>query len=388
MIRMLRVMIVLSIVFLVVSGGEHAASETRKSGVPSLAPLGKVPVPADNKITPAKVKLGKLLYFDPRLSGDMSLSCADCHAPDKGWQDNQAICRGYPGTEHWRNCQTVINSAYYAKFFWAGSTTSLEKQAKGAASGAVAGNGEADMMEERLAQVPQYVKMFKEAFGTERPMLRDAWRAISSFERTLVQNGTNEWGSTPFDEYLKGNKDALTDQQKMGLELFKGKAGCIQCHNGHFLTDEKYYNLGVPENEIFAESSLHQITFRFEQYAKGVTEPIYRKVKTDLGLYYRMKDKESMGKFRTPTLRYLEYTLPYMHNGVFFTLEEVIDFYDKGGGEDAIKRNFGFSTKTKLLKPLNLTDEEKTALVALLESMSGKEILMDPPELPKNGPVK
>lgn len=356
----------------------QAATGDSSEAFPRLAALGPPPVPLDNKITPAKVALGKILYFDVRLGGDMSTSCADCHQPRSGWSDGQPICRGYPGTEHWRNCQTVVNSAYYTKLFWGGSSTSLEAQAPSAARGAVAGNGENDMMEERLAQVPQYVEMFREAFGTERPLIRDAWRAIASFERTLVQR------DTPFDEYMKGDKQALTQKQIRGMELFEGKAGCIRCHNGAFLTDEKYYNLGVPQPPEFEESYLHQITFRFEQYAKGVPEDVYRRTVTDLGLYYRMKEdsRESMGKFRTPTLRYLVYSMPYMHNGYFYTLEEVIDFYDEGGGDDPILDNFGFTTKTTLLKPLGLSNEEKEALVAFLESLTGGEILMSTPIVP------
>lgn len=349
---------------------------------PPLAALGPPPEPADNPTTKAKADLGKLLYFDSRLSGDASISCASCHDPKYGWSDGADICRGYPGSIHWRNCQTIVNTAYYSKLFWAGSSTSLEAQAPSAARGAVAGNGERDMMEERLRQIPLYIEMFNEAFGTERPELPDAWRAIAAFERTLTQR------DTPFDRHMKGDKKALSRKAKQGLALFKGKAGCIQCHNGAFVTDEKYYNLGVPDNERFAEEALLQITFRFEQYAKGVPEEIYRKTKTDLGLYYRMKRKEDMGKFRTSTLRYLTYTPPYMHNGAFYTLEEVIDFYNEGGGEDQIEKAFGHSTKTELLKPLNLTEQEKAALLAFLESLTGEEITMQRPDLPEYGVIQ
>jgi cytochrome c peroxidase len=355
---------------------------TGKEKFPPLGPLGPVPTPADNLTTPAKVELGKMLFFDTRLSGDASLACASCHVPEVGWQDGSDICRGYPGTKHWRNCQSVINSAYYNKLFWAGSSRSLESQAESAARGAVAGNGERDMMEARLHQIPEYIKRFKEVFGTSLPQLKDAWRAIAAFERTLVQR------NTPFDRFMKGDKEALSAKAKEGLALFKGKAECIQCHNGPFFTDEKYHNLGVPENPTFQNDIQHQITFRFEQYAKGVSEDIYRTVKTDLGLFYRMKRKEDMGKFRTPTLRYLAFTPPYMHNGVFWGLEEVIDFYDQGGGEDVIKAQFGFSTKTDKLKPLNLTDKEKEALLAFLESLSGEEITMKPPKLPEYAVMK
>ncbi len=359
---------------------------------PPLAALGPPPINLDNpqsvdkdgfpRKDDPKVLLGKMLYFDPRLSGDVSISCADCHNPTMGWTEGQALCRGYPGTVHWRNCQTVLNSAYYSKLFWGGSSTSLESQAPSAAKGAVAGNGEDDMMEERLAQIPEYIKRFKEAFGTGLPQISDAWKAIAAFERTITQV------DTPFDRYMKGDKSALSEKAKHGLELFQGKANCIQCHNGPFITNEKYYNLGVPENSEFEEDPLRQITFRFEQYAKGVPENIYRTTKTDLGLYYRMKRKEDMGKFRTPTLRYLVYTPPYMHNGVFFTLEEVMDFYNKGGGDDPIKKQYGFSTKTKRLKPLNLTEGEKEALIAFMESLSGEEIIVKVPKLPEYAVMK
>lgn len=343
-----------------------------------LGALGPPPIPLDNKLTPEKIALGKLLFFDPRLSGDGTVSCATCHDPKKGWQDNERICTGYPGTVHIRNCQTVINAAYYQKLFWAGAATSLESQAKMAASGAIAGNGEGDMMPERLAQVPQYEEMFRRAFGTLRPMLGDAWRAISAFERTLVQR------DTPFDRYMKGDENALGAQEKAGLKIFKGKGRCITCHNGPFFTDQKYYNMGTPPTTELQTSHLHQISFRFAHYAKGVPEDVYRKVKTDLGLYFRRKANMDMGKFRTPTLRYLKYTAPYMHNGSLATLADVIEFYNRGGDADPILGNFGFPTKSNLVQPLGLNASEKKALEAFLLSLSGKEIIVEPPTLPKD----
>jgi len=353
--------------------------EKESMDVPALAPLPPPPIPADNPQNPAKIELGKLLFFDARVGGDVSTACSDCHSPSIGWQDGADICRGYPGTSHWRNCQTIVNSAYFDKLFWAGAARSLENQAPSAARGGVAGNGERDLMEERLRQIPKYVELFKEAFGEGEPLMSDAWRAIAAFERTLVQR------DTPFDKYMLGDKSALSEDAVKGMALFKGKAGCIKCHNGALLTDQKYYNLGVPENSVFEEDALKQITFRFEQYAKGVHEDIYRKVKTDLGLYYRSKRKADMGKFRTPTLRYLTYTPPYMHNGAFWSLDEVIDFYNEGGGADQIEKGFGLATKTNLIKPLGLTDEEKAHLLAFLESLSGDEIVMDIPALPPYG---
>lgn len=349
---------------------------------PPLAPIGPVPVPPDNPITPEKVELGKLLYFDPKLSGDMSLSCASCHEPDQGWAFADSICRGYPGAVHWRNCQTTVNSAYYGKLFWQGSSKSVEAQARGAAKGGVAGNGEDDVMEERLRQTPAYRKMFRLVFGDTEPLLMNAWRAIGTFER-----GALSQTDTPLDRYLKGDKKALSAEAIKGMELFNGKANCIECHNGALLTDEKYYNVGVPRAVEWTESGLHQITFRFELYAKGSSQKMYRTYKDDPGLYYTTKKKSDIGKFRTPSLRYVKYTAPYMHNGTFFTLEEVIDFYNQGGGDNEFTDGtHGIRSKTSIMKPLNLTDAEKAALIAFLEELSGDEIKIGDVVLPEMAP--
>ena len=348
---------------------------------PPLAALGLPPIPADNKQTPEKIELGKLLFFDSRIGGDASVSCADCHEPKQGWGFNDSLSRGYPGVIHWRNSQTVINSAYLNKLFWAGSSKSLESQAPSAALGAISGNGERDMVEARLAFIPEYVKRFNAVFGDDWPKVNNTWKAIAAFERTLIVN------DTPFDKYMSGDKAALSEQQVRGLALFEGKANCIECHNGPLLTDQKYYNLGVPRAPEWLDNGMAQVTFRYEQYAKGVTEELYRKVKDDLGLYYRTKQKADMGKFRTAPLRYTAYTAPFMHNGAFFDFDEIVDFYNDGGGENEFTDGTLARAKTPLLKPLNLTDGEKEDLVAFLESLSGEEIKMTTPKLPEYAPL-
>ena len=341
-----------------------------------LAPLGDPPSPPDNPTTPEKVELGKLLFFDGRLSGNAAMPCSACHLPDAGWDFPEKISLGYPGTTHWRNSQTVINSAYYNKLFWAGSSKSLEAQARSAARGGVAGNGEDDMMEARLAFVPEYRKRFKAVFGDKWPRVRNAYRAIAAFERTLVQT------DTPFDKYMRGDDKALNKAQKRGLKLFTGKAGCAQCHNGALLTNQKYYNLGVPPYDGWETDAMAQITFRFELYAKGLSEAKYRKYKDDPGLHFRTKQLADLGKFRVPSLRYTKYTAPYMHNGMIATLADVVEFYNKGGGTNEFA-----ATKTKLLKPLKLSKREKADLVAFIESLSGPRIEMEAPELPPSEPL-
>ncbi|WP_456417968.1 cytochrome-c peroxidase [Thiolapillus sp.] len=363
------------------ASGKAMAARTAQSGPPPLAPLGPPPIPPDNKQTPAKIELGKILFFDPRIGGDASTGCSTCHEPDQGWAWAEDFSRGYPGTVHWRNSQTIINSAYYGRLFWAGSVPSLEKQAPSAAKGGVAGNGENDIMESRLALIPGYRKRFKEVFGTEWPLIGDAWRAIAAFERTLVQR------DTPLDKYLLGDESALTEEQLRGMALFNGKAGCIQCHNGELASDQDYHNIGVPPNKRWEEDGLAQVTFRFELYAKGMTEEGYRTTKADPGFYFRGKNKWDKGKFRTPSLRYTAYTAPYMHNGVFYTMEEVVDFYNRGGFDEEGRTTAYPENKSKLIKPLGLTDEEKEDLVAFLEAFSGEEILMEKPPMPDYAPL-
>ncbi len=334
---------------------------------PELSPLGPVPEPPDNPTTPAKVELGTHLYFDSRLSGDLAISCASCHFPSLGWGDGGEISTGYPGSQHWRNSQTIINAAYYSKLFWGGESPSLERQANSAITGNLAGNGDPIMIEERLAQIPEYVEMFRDAFGTGRPTYEHVLKAIAAFERTLVDP------DTPLDRFLHGNRKALTDAQVRGLELFTGKANCIRCHSGALLSDQDYHNIGVPPNPLFETSVMHQIAMRYQHFSRGVSEELYRSADRDLGLYYTTKREADKGRFRTPSLRYTVYTGPYMHNGVFATLEAVVDFYDRGGGDDP-----GMSS---LVQPLNLSDQEKRDLVEFLRSLSGEEIIVEQPDL-------
>lgn len=344
---------------------------------PALAPLGEVPTPADNPTTEEKVALGKQLFFDGRLGGDTSTPCSACHNPALGWDFPSDLSLGYPGTVHWRNSQTIVNSAYYQKLFWAGSSKSLEGQAKSAAKGGVAGNGEDDIMEARLALVPEYVEQFNTIFGDNYPKVSNAWKAIAAFERTLVQR------DTPLDNYLLGDKTALTEQQLKGKALFEGKAKCISCHNGALASDQKNYNVGVPTNLRWENDPMAQITFRYELYAKGSNEKMYRNTKADPGVYFRGKRKEMKGMFRTPSLRYTKFTAPYMHNGTINTLADVVDFYDHGGvAKDG--RTTGFpQTKSPLITPLGLTGEEKTDLLAFLDAFTGEKLMMAYPEIPK-----
>ncbi|WP_275097201.1 cytochrome c peroxidase [Sedimenticola hydrogenitrophicus] len=345
-------------------------------GLPPITHLPPPPVPPDNPMTVEKVELGRKLFFDGRLSGNTRSSCFVCHSPQLGWGDGGGISRGYPGTRHWRNAQTILNSAYYNKIFWDGSVVSLEGQAHAAATGAVGGNVDEAMAEMRLRFVPEYVEAFRQVFGLKQPRVTYAWRAIAAFERTLVSNPKN----VPYDRYIAGDEQALTASALRGMKLFHGKANCIQCHNSPLASDQKFYALGVPEHELVQSDPLAQITHRFEQYAKGASLDMYRKADVDHGLYYVTKNPVDKGKFRTPSLRELKYTGPYMHNGGFSTLEEVVAFYNQGGGQHP--------NKSPLIKPLQISAEEQADLVAFLEALSSDEpIVTAVPAMPDYAPL-
>jgi cytochrome c peroxidase len=337
----------------------------------AITALPTPPEPKDNPTTGPKVALGRLLYFDPRMSADGATSCNTCHPAHTGYTARTAISMGGTGTSHWRNASTLYNVAYFEKFNWDGARGSIEDQNDGAWSGAVAGNVDADLAEERLAQVPEYRTRFKAVFGEEYPTWANALRAVAAYQRTL--NSKN----VPFDAFLKGDDKAVNDAARRGHKLFVGKANCVQCHDGALLSDDRYHNLGVPASPDFLNSPNKQITFRFEQASNGVPRSLYESARDDLGLYYVTKRVGDIGKFRTASLRELKHTAPYMHNGIFKTLAEVIDFYEQGGGKHP--------NKSPLLKPLGMSKEEKADLLAFLESLSGDPLTDKPPQLPPYG---
>ena len=338
-----------------------------------LGALPPMPIPEDNPMTEANIALGKHLFFDARLSGDGSIGCVDCHDPKLGWGDGADLSRGYPGTMHWRNSQTVVNSGYLTKgWFWTSSAATMEAQAHSAISGALAGNLKRVLAEERMKQIPEYVRLFKEVWG-RAPNYDQALASIAAYERTIVSD------DSPFDRYMRGEEGALSEAALRGKALFEGKANCIACHEGPLLTDQAFYNLGTPPNPAFKEEPQRQIAFRERMRSSGFEEKDFLHLDRDPGRYRKTKDRADIGTFRTPPLRYLAFTAPYMHNGVFFDLREVVEFYNKGGEDEP------FGTKTEKIKPLGLTDAEMGDLVAFLDSLSGTEIVVERPKSPPYG---
>jgi cytochrome c peroxidase len=330
------------------------------------APLPPPPSPEGNPVTPEKAELGKKLFFDRRLSGDGTMNCATCHDPESGYSDGLAISLSYPTTRNWRNSPGLINSAYRKTLFWDGRSASLEEQALFPMMSPFEMNRNLDYVEEVLKTVPEYVEAVQKIFGGEITRQRVAM-AIAAFERTLVSR------DTPMDRHLRGEKDAMTPKQRAGYGLFVGKAGCTACHGGENLTDERFHNLGVPEDPKAKEDPRVLATARFVGKVSGFAE--YRNLSEDPGRYLVTKAPADWKAFVTPPLREVARTAPYMHNGSLASLDEVIDFFDRGGGADP--------KKSPLLKPLGLSKEEKEALKEFLAGgLSGPATPFTPPKVP------
>ncbi len=349
---LLRLCVMVALIFLMVS----------PTFAGSLEPFKSVPVPEQNPQTPEKIALGKKLFFDRRLSGDGTMSCATCHDPEKAFTDGQDISLSYPTTKNWRNSPTLVNVAFQKYLFHDGRALTLEEQALFPMMSAFEMNRNLDFVEEVIRSVPEYVESMQKVFGGEPTRERIAM-AIASFERTILSV------NTPLDRYLKGEKNALSDGAQKGLALFTGKGKCAECHDGVNLCDDKFYALNVPENPVLADSRV-AITRRF--VAKVYHYDDFRNLTEDPGRYLITKEKKDWKAFRTPTLREIARTGPYMHNGVFQTLDEVIDFFDRGGGKG-----------NTALQPLRLTDAEKKYLKTFLEeALAGEPAAFDYPKVP------
>jgi len=311
-------------------------------GVPDIGPLPTVvPIPSTNLNYRAKVELGKQLYFDGRLSKNGQVSCAFCHNPFTGFADPRQTSIGVGGGVGGRQAPTVFNSAFNDTQFWDGRADSLEEQAIAPIQNPIEMGETHENVVKKLAKIQGYRQQFRAVFGAD-VNLQGIAEAIAAYERTVIST------NSAFDKYVLGEKQAMTDSAVRGMALFRSKARCILCHNGPNFTDDQFYNLGVPQ-----------------------VGPL----KEDPGRYNVTHLERDRGAFRTPTLRSITETAPYMHDGAFKTLEEVIDFLDKGGGVNA-----GLAPQ---IKPLTLTAEEKADLLAFLKALSGEPLKVTVPKLPK-----
>ena len=330
-------------------------------------PLGLpvVPVPSDNPQNLAKIILGKRLFADKRFSADSSISCATCHDPEKAFIDRLPIAEGIKKQKGTRNTPTVINAVYYTTQFWDGRANSLEEQAKGPFLNPVEhGLKNFKPIIETIRKDQEYTALFKKAFGIrpDKISIDHVVRAIASFERTIIS------GNSPFDQYMYGGqKDAMSKAAIRGLKIFRTKARCQDCHtigqSSSIFTDNKFHNLGVGFSKI--ESSLIEIVEKVrEAKSKGFElEKVLKKEEiSELGRFAVTLNIEDIGRFKTPTLRNVAVTAPYMHDGSIETLEEVIELYNQGG-EDNPMLDSG-------IRPLNLTEQEKADLLEFLKALT------------------
>ncbi|HSE99203.1 MAG TPA: cytochrome c peroxidase, partial [Blastocatellia bacterium] len=324
--------------FLPVSGGEAEAAAQKDKYKPDLPPaipldLWEMLIPQDNPMTEAKVALGRDLYFDKRLSVDNTVSCATCHDPKTAFAESKSVAEGIGGKKGARNSPTVLNAMFNVEQFWDGRAKTLEEQAKGPLINPIEmGMPSHNAVVDRVKQVPEYIKRFQEVFNGPVNIDNIA-RAIAAFERTQLS------GDSPFDRFNSGDKSALSAEAQRGLEIFKGKARCITCHefnaSSPFFTDFKYHNIGVGMKAAKSFETLARQVQQMAQDRKLTTEALDTLSLTEgfseLGRFLVTREPKDIGAFKTPPLRDIELTAPYMHDGSQKTLREVIDFYNKGG---------------------------------------------------------
>lgn len=327
------------LIFVVVFAAPMFAQEDFKLQTPLGLP--KMRLPSDNPLTKAKIELGKQLFFDKRLSIDDTVSCSSCHDPKHGWSNNDRFATGFKGQQGGRSAPTVLNSGYFYFQFWDGRAKHVEGQALGPIENPIEMAMPLTQVVEKLNKIEGYKKQFQEVFNTDVTSENIA-KAVGAFERTINS------GNAPYDQFKAGDEDALSAAAKRGMDVFFNKANCSSCHSGPHFADGGFHNIGVGMD---AE-------------------------KPDLGRFTQTDLVGDKGSFKTPTLRDIARTAPYMHDGSIATLEDVVEYYNKGG----IKNEF----LDEELFALKLSDQQKKDLVTFLkEGLASEDYpLVEPPELP------
>ena len=325
-------------------------------GYVEIGNLPKIKHPKNNPYTREKSTLGKHLFFDPRLSASKQVSCASCHEPQLGWADGKRIAHGdfqQPGK---RNTPTLINIGFATSLFWDGRASSLEEQAPGPIENPIEMNTKIETAVKNIQEINGYKPLFLKAFGDTIVNETRIKKALATYQRTVKSTRSR------FDLFIDGMDNEYTDQEVLGLHLFRTKAKCANCHNGPYFSDQKFHNLGLSYYGRFYE---------------------------DLGLYNITGKKEDVGKFKTPTLREVSKTGPWMHNGLMMDLDGIMNMYNVG--MPTLKRKAHqlndtlFPTKSNLLDSLYLSRKERNAVEAFIKTLSSRtariEVFVD---LPKN----
>jgi cytochrome c peroxidase len=312
---------------------------------PPQPPLGlpPVPFPLENPYSPAKAELGRMLFFDPRLSSSGRISCASCHKPEFAFADNQRFSAGIGGELGTRNAPSLINRAYGQSQFWDGRALTLEEQADGPINNVFEMGSDPRHVVEVLNRIPGYMPLFAAAFESAEINYDRVLKAIATFERTILS------GNSPWDRYQAGDAGALSPQAKDGMSIFFGKGKCAECHSGFNFTNEQYANLGVGVDRAPLDEGRSAITRNIQDF----------------------------GKFKVPTLREAARTAPYMHDGRVKALENLTAFYNT-----STLRN---TNRDPRIKALMLSPEELKQLQAFLESLNGEgwQHITAPEKLPQ-----
>lgn len=310
------------------------AAEDKQEFRPPLG-LPPIPWPEDNPYDAKKAELGRLLYFDKRLSADGTVSCASCHSIKDAFADHNKVSTGIGNHKGTRNSPTVINAGYQTHQFWDGRAKTLEEQCKGPVANPLEMSDTGDAVKahfechERIKEIKGYCALFKQVYGDDSCSMDQIAKAVATFERTVLS------GNSPYDRYMAGDQNAMTKEQVAGYKVFK-HVGCNNCHFGPTFSDGRFLNIGV-----------------------GMDAP-----NPDLGRYNVTKNAKDWGAFKVSPLREIEHTSPYMHDGSLQTLEEVVEYYNKGGTPN--------KNLHSLMRPLNLTEQQKKDLVSFLKALNGE----------------
>ncbi|WP_233074080.1 cytochrome-c peroxidase [Flavobacterium sp. IB48] len=327
-----------------------------KSKFQDIGVLPAVPYPAYNPYSKEKESLGKILFFDPRLSRSGQIACASCHNPELGWTDNLTRSFGHDRQTGKRNSMTILNSAYATSLFWDGRASSLEDQAQFPVQDPLEMNEKLTIAVDKIAKIKGYNSLFSEAFGDKKVTLERIQYAIATFERSINSP------KSKFDQFVSGKSDIYTDQQVKGMHLFRTKAQCINCHNTPYFSDNQFHNDG---------------------------QTLFGTKNEDFGRYNVTKDVKDIGKFRTPTLREVANTKPWMHHGHFPTLLDVVELYNLGNPSPIQKKYLGTARDSlipkvdPMLRKLDLSKEEIGDLLAFIETLSTPTRRIIIPEMPK-----
>lgn len=302
------------------------------------------------------IKLGRLLFFDPILSGSNQISCSSCHNPQTSFADHVTVPIGHDHTEGPRHTPSLLNVYARKTLFWDGRASSLEEQALSPIGAHHEMAMETEKLIPKLKAIEGYRKMFEEAFGKKDFSLDEVTHALAEFQRTLQSRRSR------FDEFLDGDYEAMNNQEIKGMHLFRTKARCMNCHSGQFLTDEDFHNIGLT---------------------------YYKRKHEDLGRYEVTKNPDDVGKFRTPSLRDVMNTAPYMHNGLFPNIIGVLNLYNSGmhmidPTDEQKTEDPLYPVTDPLLKKLNLSKEEIQDIAAFLQAVTATTYRMPrPKELPR-----